>query len=158
MSKAGRVVFWVLFGFVLLLTAGLGTSLIMDGVSGSRALAEGVAGTFTPTDRSCNRSQCSWEGTFVSDDDSITEAGVRLRDDERVRPSTLMPASIDNVLLVYNRDEPAVYTSDFSPGGSTVKGVVLAVVGLTVAVLMIVVKRRHDAKLRRGVPAPLGHP
>jgi hypothetical protein len=99
----------------------------MDGVNGNRALAEGVAGTFTPTDRSCGRSLCSWEGTFVSDDGTITEAGARLRDDERVRPSTPMPASIDNVLLVYSRDEPAVYTSDFSSGGGIVAGVVDAV-------------------------------
>lgn len=158
MSKIGRVVFWVLFGFVLLLTAGLGTSSIMDGVSGSRALAEGVAGTFTPTDRSCGRSLCSWEGTFVSDDGSVTEPGVRLHDDEKVRRSTPMPASIDNVLLVYSRDEPAVYTSDFSSGGSIVAGVVIVVVGLAIALILIVVKRRHDAKFRRRVPTPPGHP
>jgi hypothetical protein len=84
-------VFWVLFGFVLLLTAGLGTSSIMDGVSGSRALAEGVAGTFTPTDRSCGRSLCSWEGTFVSDDGTITDAGVRLRDDAKFRRGVPAP-------------------------------------------------------------------
>lgn len=146
MSKSGRVVFWVLFGFLLLLTAGLGTSLITDGVSGSRALSEGVAGTFTPTDRSCGRSECSWEGTFASDDGTVTEPGVRLRDDEKVRRSTPMPVSIDNVLLVYSGDEPAVYTSDYSSGGSIVAGVVIVVVGLAVAVILIVVKRRHDAK------------
>jgi hypothetical protein len=56
------------------------------------------------------------EGRFVSDDGTITEAGVPLRDDEWVRPGTP--------------------------------------IGLTVAMVLIVVKRRHEAKFRRSVPAP----
>jgi uncharacterized membrane protein YhaH (DUF805 family) len=154
MSKTGRVMFWVIFGFLLLLTAGGGIASFVEGVNGNRALSEGVAGTFTPTDRSCGKSQCSWEGTFNSDDGTVTERGVRLRDDEEIERSTPMPTSIDDVRLVYNRDEPAVYTTDYSSGGSIVAGVVFVVGGLAIAVFLIAVKRRHDAKFRRPSDTP----
>lgn len=125
-------------------------TLIMDGLNGNRPLAEEVAGTFTPTDRSCNRSQCHWEGTFDSDDTITRPVWVARRREGPAKYANA--ASIDNVLLVYSDDEPAVYTRDFSPGGSIVKGVVLAVVSLTIAVLMIVVKRRHVPAWCAGAP------
>jgi len=154
MSKAGRVMFWVLFGFILLVAAGGAIASFVEGANGIRAQAAGVAGMFTPTDRNCGKSECSWEGTFVSDDGTVTERGVRLRDDERIRRSTPMPTSIDDVRLVYNRDEPAVYTTDYSSGKSIVFGIVFVVIGLTVPPLLIMVKRRHDAKFRRPAGAP----
>jgi hypothetical protein len=156
MSKTGRVMFWVLFGFLLLLTAGGSIASFVEAANGDRAQAEGVAGTFTPTDRKCGKYQCSWEGTFVSDDGTVTERGVRLRDDEEIERSTPMPTSIDDVRLIYDRDEPAVYTTDYSSGGSIVAGVVFVVVGLGIASLLIMVIRRHDAKFRRpsGTPPP----
>ncbi len=160
MSKTGRVMFWILFGFILLVTAGGGIASFVEGANGNRARAEGLAGTFTPTDRSCGKyNSCSWEGTFVSDDGTVTERGVRLRDDEEIGRSTPMPTSIDDVRLIYSHDEPAVYTTDYSSGGGIVAGVVFVVGGLAIAVFAVVVKRRHDAKFRRptGTPEPPPH-
>ncbi len=66
------------FMIVVLVFLGLGGGggLIKEGLDSRSALANGPSGTFTPTDRSCNKTGCAWIGDFVSREGTITRTGI----------------------------------------------------------------------------------
>jgi len=52
---------------------------ILDAGPTWRALQhDGVDGWFTPQSESCGRASCRWDGTFLSDDHTVTRTGVWL--------------------------------------------------------------------------------
>ncbi|SQE00429.1 MULTISPECIES: hypothetical protein [unclassified Parafrankia] len=151
LTKGGKVAIWFMIVFIALVGVGGGTALIVEGLDGRDALADGPVGTLTPTGRQCGKDDCSWIGEFVSEDGTITRTGVRLRDAERIRRSDPMPTSIDNVRLHNDAGRPTAYTIDYNPGPKIVGGVFLLVFCLVVAVLLVRMVRRHT---RRGPTEP----
>jgi hypothetical protein len=145
LTTRGRVFFWLMIVFLLLLTCGGGLSLIItEGVAARQVLAHGPVGTFTPTDSDCSKDGCTWVGTFTSADGRITEEDVELKDAEKVRRGDPMPAAIDDVRLDDEATRPTAYTSDFNWRGSVVKGSVLLIVGLGMTAVLVMVLKRHD--------------
>ena len=52
---------------------------VLDAGPTWRALQhDGVDGWFTPQSESCNRASCHWDGSFLSDDRTVTRTGVWL--------------------------------------------------------------------------------
>ncbi|WP_154814933.1 hypothetical protein [Actinophytocola xinjiangensis] len=139
---AGRVLIGLLIVFIAVLGVGGGVALITEGVDGRTAVADGPAGTLTPTGRQCGKESCSWIGTFTSDDRKTTRRDVELRDDQTVRRSDPTPAKIPDVRL-HDGDPPVAYSTDYSPVPKIAGGVALIVVCLTVAVLLVLRVRRE---------------
>ena len=132
--------------FVVLIGAGGGTALMVEGLNGRDAVADGPVGTLTPTDRECGKDSCTWVGEFVSDDGAITRAGVELRGADRVGRGDPMPAEVENVRLHDDDRNPAAYPDDYNPVPKVVGGVALLVFCLVVAVVLVMTTRRR----RRG--------
>jgi len=72
LTRGGRVFFWFMIVFIVLIGLGGGGSLIKDGLDGRAALADGASGTFAPTDRDCGKDGCTWISDFVSHEGTIT--------------------------------------------------------------------------------------
>ncbi|MGI5147410.1 hypothetical protein ACQEVC_13705 [Plantactinospora sp. CA-294935] len=137
-----KVFVWAGIAFVLVLSCGLSSSLIAEGVGSRRALAHGPVGTFTPNDRKCGDSSCAWVGTFASADGTVTEEDVVLKG-ERARSSGSMPATIDDVRLDDEATRPTAYAADYNWLGPVAKGSLLSLVGLVIAGFLVVVLKRH---------------
>jgi hypothetical protein len=142
LTTGGKVGFWLLIVFVVVIGVGGGTALIVEGLNGRDAVAEGPVGTFTPTDRECGKDSCTWVGEFVSDDGAITRDGVELRG-ERVGRGDPMPADVGNVRLHDDDRDPVAYTDGYNPVPKVVGGAVLMVFCLVVAVVLVVATRRR---------------
>jgi hypothetical protein len=89
------------------------------------------------------KESCSWLGEFVSEDGTITRAGVELRDAERIDRGDPMPARIDDVRLHDDDTRPAAYTVDDNAGPRIAGGVLLLVFGLVVVVVLVRLVRRQ---------------
>lgn len=141
MTRQGRVFVRVAAFFVLLVSLGGGLGLAVEGIEGRAALRDGPVGSLAPTDRTCGKESCSWIGTFISDDGSVTAPDVELRDAADVRRGDPMPARIDGVRLA--EDAEAAYTADYGWLGPVVKGSVLALVGLAITTGVVLMLRRQ---------------
>jgi hypothetical protein len=144
LTTRGRVFCWVLIVFILLLTCGGGLSLIMEGVSGRRALAHGPVGTLTPTDSKCSKDACAWMGTFASADGTVTEEDVELKDAEKIRRGDPTPAAVDDVRLDDEATRPTAYTADYNWRGPVVKGSLLPLVGLGIVGGLVMMLKRYQ--------------
>ncbi|MGW0828303.1 hypothetical protein [Streptomyces sp. NPDC002845] len=120
-----------------------GLSLVTDGLGGRRALSDGPVGTFTPTDRNCGKSSCTWVGTFTSTNGTVTARDVKLNDAATVRRSDPMPTSIEDVRLDDEATRPAAYTADYNWHAPVVKGAVLALVPPPLAVFFFMLGKRQ---------------
>ncbi len=143
-TRGGVVFFW--FGMVFLVFLGLvgGGGVIKESLDGRSALADGPSGTFTPTGRDCGKSSCTWVGDFVSRDGTITRTDIELRDGERVRRSSPMPAEIADVRLHDGASGALAYTTDHNWGVRLAGGIVLLVLCLTMPVFLIRLLRRQQ--------------
>ncbi|MEU6859952.1 hypothetical protein AB0B28_13900 [Glycomyces sp. NPDC046736] len=141
-SPAGRVVLWVLLVFVILLTLGVGLSLIGDGVNGRRTLEEGPVGTFTPTERGSCETTCALIGDFTSADGTVIERDVELKG-RRAVSSGPLPGEIEDVRLDAESRRPVAYTVGFDWRSSVFKGSAVLLVGVAVATVQVVLIRRH---------------
>jgi hypothetical protein len=137
---------WVGIVVILLFTAAVGASLIGEGLNGRRVLAEGPVGTFTPTDRECNKEACWWLGTFAATDGAVTAKNVELLDAEKVRRGDPRPAAISKVRLDDHATRPTAYTADYSWRGSVIKGSVLVLVGLAISGGLVTMLRRYRSR------------
>lgn len=138
-----RIIIRMAIGFILLVSLGGGLGLASEGIEGRTALRDGPVGTLTPTDRTCGKESCSWIGTFTSTDGTVTARDVDLRDDTEADRGDAMPAAIDDVRLAENAE--SAYTADYSWLPPVVKGAVVALVGLAIAVGLMVMLRRRRA-------------
>jgi len=144
-SRGGVVFFWFMIVFmVVFLGLGGGGSLIKDGLDSRSAQANGPSGTFTPTDRECNKEACTWIGDFVSGEGAITRTGIELRDGVRVSRTDPMPAKIADVRLHDDDGRSVAYTTDHSWGWKLAGGIFLLALCLTMPVFLIRLLRRHQ--------------
>jgi hypothetical protein len=143
LTTRGKVVCGVLIVFILLVTCVGALGLIMEGVSGRRALAHGPVGTLTPTDSRCTKDGCALTGTFASADGTVTKPDVELKDAVKLRRSDPTPAAVDNVRLDDEATRPTAYTADYNWSGPVVKGSLLAFVGLGIASALVLMLRRY---------------
>lgn len=143
LTKRGRVLIWIMIVFVFIVGTAGGAAVISEGLHGRDAMADGPAGTLTPTTRECGRDSCSWIGEFVSEDATITRSGVLLRGAERVGHGDPMPARIDDVRLHDDPGQPAAYTADYNSGRRIAAGVFLIAVGLVIGSLLVRNVRRY---------------
>ena len=153
LTKGGRVFVWFMIVFIAMVGLGGGIALITEGLDGRSALADGPAGTLTPTDRDCGRDSCSWIGEFVSEDGTLTRSGVQLRDAVRIRVGEPMPTRIDNVRLHDDARRPTAYTMDYNTGTRTAGGVFLLAFCLVTATLLVRMVRRHKQPAEPADPA-----
>jgi hypothetical protein len=91
MGCVNRIFVWTMIVFLPMFTITIGLSFVADGLSGRDTLATGPVGTFTPTDKTCGRGGCALEGTFTSDDGTVTRQEVDLRDAMHVGSGDPLP-------------------------------------------------------------------
>ncbi|GAB2506184.1 hypothetical protein [Nocardiopsis aegyptia] len=149
MGCVSRVFVWTMIVLIPLFTVAIGLYFVADGLSGRATLATGPVGTFTATEKSCGgRGGCHLEGTFTSDDGTISRQGVDLRDAAHVGSGDPLPSPIDGVRLDADARRPAAYTPDYSWGWAVVKGAGFAVLGPVMAVGLAVGTMRYQARAR----------
>ncbi|MER5633522.1 hypothetical protein [Streptomyces nitrosporeus] len=134
---------WTGIVFILLVSCGVGLSLVGEGLGGRRALAHGPLGTFTPTGRECGKTSCAWLGTFTGADGTVTEEHVELKDAEEVRRDDPMPAAVTDVRLDDEANRPTAYTADYSWYPPVVEGALFPLVGLGISAFLLTVPKRQ---------------
>ena len=147
MGCVSRVFVWTMIVLIPLFTVTIGLYFVTDGLSGRDTLANGPVGTFTPTEKSCGgRGGCHLEGTFTSDDGTITRHDVDLRDAMRVGSGDPLPPPVADVRLDTDARRPTAFTADYSWGWAVVQGVGFAVLGPAMAIGLAVGTRRYQAR------------
>lgn len=147
LSKGGKVFFWIMIVFFGLAGVLGGVALITQGLDGRDAVADGPAGTLTPTDRECGKDYCRWIGEFVSDDGTVTRTGVELYGAEDFDRTDPMPTRIDNVRLHDDEEKPTAYPTDYNPVPKIVGGVFLILFTLVAEFFLIRMMRRYKRRL-----------
>lgn len=149
MGCVGQVFVWTMIPLLFLFSTVIGLFLVADGFAARDTLATGPVGTFTPLDKSCgSRGGCALEGTFTSDDGTITREGVDLRDAIDVGSGDPLPGPIDGVRLDVDADRPTAYAADYSWAGAMAKGAGFAIMGLVLSIGLAVGTVRYQAKAR----------
>ncbi|WP_405392451.1 hypothetical protein OG596_34370 [Streptomyces sp. NBC_01102] len=143
LSTGKKILVWTGILVVLGAVCMAGLILITDGLGGRRALSDGPVGTFTPTDRNCDKSSCTWVGTFTSTDGTVTARDVKLNDAATVRRSDPMPTSIEDVRLDDEATRPAAYTANYNWHAPIIKGTVVVLVPPPLVVFSFVMAKRQ---------------
>ncbi|MFI6579221.1 hypothetical protein ACIBFB_25835 [Nocardiopsis sp. NPDC050513] len=146
MGCVSRIFVWAMIAVLPVFTIAVGLYFVTDGLSGRDALATGPVGTFTPVDRTCGRGGCALEGTFTSDDGTITRQDVDLRDAMHVGSGDPLPPPVDDVRLDTGASGPTAYTADYSWPWAVVKGAGFLVAGPVFSIGLAVGTKRYQAR------------